>query len=289
MSRLKLIFWDVQHGSACYICTPNNKHMVVDLGTGTHQSSDATFSPLLYLKNKGGISQLDGVIITHPHTDHIDDIFNFDALRPRVLFRPKHLTEQEVRQGNPESDKPKVDKYIEINTRYGSQVPANEDPFVPAVNGSDAFSVWQPRTCARNDLNNHSVVVVLSYATTKILLTGDNESCSWNELLDNPNFVSAIQGTEVLLAAHHGRESGFSEALYESLAQKPLLTIVSDGEEPDTSAVGRYTNRSRGWKVKSRDDASSEERYCLTTRDDGAIVLECWSENQQNYLTVTKK
>ncbi|ODS37411.1 MAG: hypothetical protein A7316_09440 [Candidatus Altiarchaeales archaeon WOR_SM1_86-2] len=32
---LEIVFWDVQHGSATYIKTPNGKHIVQDLGTGS--------------------------------------------------------------------------------------------------------------------------------------------------------------------------------------------------------------------------------------------------------------
>ena len=109
---MKLVIWDVQHGSAAYLKTPSDKHIVVDLGAGNYSESDEAFSPLLYLMDNYGIKQLDQVIITHPHTDHIDDIMNFDALSPRVLSRPNHLTEETVRNANPGKDKQKLDKYF---------------------------------------------------------------------------------------------------------------------------------------------------------------------------------
>ena len=31
-----VIFWDVQHGHSTYIKTPNNRHIVIDLGTGDY-------------------------------------------------------------------------------------------------------------------------------------------------------------------------------------------------------------------------------------------------------------
>ena len=40
--------------------------------------------------------------ITHPHMDHIDDILNFDLLSPGTLLIPRHLTEDDIRGGNPE-------------------------------------------------------------------------------------------------------------------------------------------------------------------------------------------
>src|SRR5438270_9584490 len=97
---LLMVFYDVQHRSASYLKTPNNKHIMIDLGTGSIKDSNETFSPLTRLKDYWGVEQLDQVIITHPHRDHIDDIENFDALSPRLLLRPTHLTEEEIRGGN---------------------------------------------------------------------------------------------------------------------------------------------------------------------------------------------
>ena len=78
MSDLQIVVWDVQHGNATYIKTPGGKHIVQDLGIGSYGEGRSEFSPLLHLKN-GGVNRLDGVIITHPHRDHLDDIFNFDT------------------------------------------------------------------------------------------------------------------------------------------------------------------------------------------------------------------
>lgn len=51
---LEFTFWDVQHGNACYIRTPNGRHMVVDLGIGSF-GGNKPFSPLLHLKQSYGV------------------------------------------------------------------------------------------------------------------------------------------------------------------------------------------------------------------------------------------
>jgi phosphoribosyl 1,2-cyclic phosphodiesterase len=87
------------------------------------------FSPLLHLEYSYGVQQLDGVVITHPHRDHIDDIGNFDALSPRVLLRPKHLTDAEVLGGNRRQDRQVVEQYLRISARYNQPVSPQESPF----------------------------------------------------------------------------------------------------------------------------------------------------------------
>jgi beta-lactamase superfamily II metal-dependent hydrolase len=266
---LTMVFWDVQHGHALYVGT-ETRNIVFDLGTGSYGYSHNEFSPLLHLKSKYGINKLDGVVITHPHSDHLYDIGNFDTLSPEVLHRPKHLTEEEIRQGNAAADKQYVDKYLEINQRYNAPVPDNTNPFRESNNGGVKFQFFTPKSCSRSNLNNHSIVTVISHASSKAIIPGDNESPSWNELLDDQTFKTAISAADILLAPHHGREAGYSEALFEHIS--PYLTIVSDGAETDTSATDRYSKKSKGWKVHKR-DGTTEHRKCLTTRNDGVIVV----------------
>lgn len=270
MSETTFVFWDVQHGSAAYIRTPNGKHIVIDLGTGSYEES-TPFSPLLHLRNRHNVQRLDTVVITHPHRDHLDDIFNFDLLAPKVLWRPGHLSEADVRQGNQSRDRAVIDKYLEINRRYTEPVSPETDPFVPNNNGGVAIQTFVSRACARSNLNNHSLVTIVSYGGVKMIIPGDNENPSWNELLEGEDFRAAIQGTHVLVASHHGRESGFSPALFNHI--RPLLTIISDGPTKETSVSDRYAQRTQGWRVYKRSSGTTEERKCLTTRNDGVIVV----------------
>src|SRR5262245_4042054 len=160
--ELFYIVYDVQHGSASYMKTPGGQHIMFDLGTGSIKDSNYTFSPLMHLKRRWGVSQLDQVIITHPHRDHIDDIFNFDELSPRVLHRPKQLTEWDIRgdSRNLKGEQSKIDKYLEINKRYSSPVPAYNNPTLAANNGNVDFRFFIPTQCKRDNINNHSIVTV---------------------------------------------------------------------------------------------------------------------------------
>ena len=214
------------------------------------------------------------MVITHPHLDHMEDMLNFDVLSPRSFYRPHHLTEAEIWGGNcsaaPET-KAIIQKYIDANTMYNQ--PA--DPATSAAeannNGGVGFDFFYPTKCPRTNVNNHSVVTVMTYGGVKFLLPGDNEPPSWEELLKMPNFVQAIRGTHVLVAPHHGRQSGFHRPLFDHIS--PVLTLVSDGRVVDTSATNRYTEVSRGWDVNRR-GGGTLRRYCVTTRNDGSIDIE---------------
>ena len=265
-----IVFWDVQHGHSTYIKTPNGRHIVVDLGTGDFSGNNEEFSPLKHLKKFYGVTQLDYVIITHPHLDHIDDILNFDSLDPIACKRPRHITNAEVMKGVSEKDKPKFKKYCEINDRYTSPLTAKNSISNSDNWGGLSIQYFTPSECNHNNFNNHSIVTVFEYEGTKVVVPGDNERCSFEELLEEQTFKKAIKNADILLAPHHGRDSGYNTDFMDLV--NPRLTIVSDGRFCDTSANARYTAKSRGWTVY-RKDGTSKTRYCLTTNSDGEVTV----------------
>lgn len=268
---LKVIIWDVQHGSSTYIKTPGGVHIVIDLGTGRLDSGQE-FSPLCYLRNKYNVRQVDWVIITHPHSDHLQDIRNWDIVSPRVLSRPKHLTEKEIWDGNRNADRELIERYLELNRRYNRRISDDENPALAENNGGVDIKTFIPTECGRSNLNNHSIVTVITYAGAKIVVPGDNEAASWHELLEMDEFRKAIAGTDIFVASHHGRESGYCADLFDVF--RPKLTIVSDGPAGDTSVTHKYSSVSTGLPVKTRGARFSETRKCVTTRRDGWILIE---------------
>lgn len=295
--NVEMVFWDVQHGHATYIKSPNNRHIVVDLGIGSYDDKNESFSPLLHLKNVYKIQQLDYVIITHPHLDHIDDILNFDALSPKVLMRPKQITNSEVMQEEKDlitirnSDKPKFEKYCEINDRYSESVLKESVNNVrnPANFGGLKITTFNPVTCDHKNFNNHSIISVFEYADIKVVVPGDNEKCSFEELLQDDKFKEAVKNADILLAPHHGRESGYFAEFIDLV--NPRITIVSDGRFCETSANGRYSQKSRGWNV-TNGKGNEGLRKCLTTNSDGEVFVQFGFTNDnknQSFLNVKTK
>lgn len=284
--QMEIVFWDVQHGNATYIKSPNGKNIVVDLGTGDYSGRDEKFSPLMWLKRKHGVQQIDYCIITHPHMDHIDDIMNFDELAPKILSRPRHISDDDLRKGVRIWELPKIDKYIEINKRYTGTLeefdPSN--PKYPENYGGMEIRSFHPVNCSTSNLNNQSIVTVFKYANIKVVIPGDNEQASWNELLENPEFVSSISNSDIYLASHHGRESGYHEEIIDLI--NPRLTIISDGSYHDNSVREEYTTKSRGWKVYKKNQPI--QRKTLSTYHDGEITISIGfnSSSGKSYLRV---
>ena len=146
--------------------------------------------------------------------------------------------------------------------------------------------MFNPVKAATGNLNNHSVVTTVQCNGVKILIPGDNESASWEELLGQPSFRTAIANTHVLVAAHHGRESGFYRPLFDHI--RPLITLISDGRTVGTSVTSWYDAVTKGRQVRKRSDQTTRDRKCLTTRRDGSIVVEIGANSAgQGTLDVT--
>ena len=117
-------------------------------------------------------------------------------------------------------------------------------------------------------MNNHSIVTVFEEAGIKVVVPGDNEACSFDELLKRLDFRVAVANADVLLAPHHGRKAGTHAGFLKLV--NPKLCVISDGRATKTNAVSDYSKAARGVYVHRR-SGSSSIRYCLSTRSDGTI------------------
>ena len=94
--EMTIIFYDVEHGSCTHIMTPNNKHILVDIGSKTCKSI-TSYIWNRYFGHYGG--NIDELIITHPHEDHIYD--------SRCIFSHKKCIEDDGKSNK------KTDKIVE--------------------------------------------------------------------------------------------------------------------------------------------------------------------------------
>lgn len=263
--------WDVQLGLAIHVKAPNGKYIVIDLGTGTYESGNS--SPIL----KRRYDNIAYMILTHPHLDHISDILNFDINQPKILHRPKSLTNAEVMNGVRDCDKVKFEKYCEINNMYSLPISDDNENYIGNSDNYDGLDIqfFSTSACNHSNFNNFSIITVFMLFGIKVVVCGDNEKESLDILMSRDDFQNAVKNADVLVAPHHGRESAYHSD-FVSLVN-PRITIISDTNKSDASASDKYTNISRGWFV------NGTERYCLTTRSDGNIEVTFGEADDPNY------
>ncbi|HWR39384.1 MAG TPA: ComEC/Rec2 family competence protein [Patescibacteria group bacterium] len=222
---------DVGQGDAILIRTPEQ---VTLIDTGDVPARDK----LVSLLKQQGISSIDQVIITHPHSDHLGGmaavIDNFtvkkvyDSGQPATtaLYRnylnqlqKKNIPFQVVRVGDPD-----------INIGTGVQLKVF-GPQKTLMTGSES------------DLNNNSVVVRLSYGAFSVLLMGDAEKETEAVMLKND--ADGLKST-LLKVGHHGSNSSTSLPFLTAVSPEAALICVganNDYHHPHPSIVKRLEQK----------------------------------------------
>ena len=270
---MKVIFYDVEHGSCCHIITPNNMHILVDVGSKT-DSSIVKYISRKYFGNQGG--KIDELIITHPHEDHIYDLPNLKSvLPPRVLNRPAGAFDI-VPLDDTQMHLVIANTANEMNKSYKYPVLPGTAPTDHEANGGVEFKIITPKEewTNKNDLNTFSSIIVIKYSGYKFVLTGDNPAHILREMIktDYSGIKDAIRNADVLLAPHHGRAGEFCQEFFD--ITNPQLTVVSDksivhGTQEDTAKL----YKGRGVSL------FGQMRYVLTTRNDGSISFDVAGNN----------
>jgi len=263
--EFKFTLWDVGHGLCIWIQTPNGHNHWIDCG------ATQDFSPAQHVNKKHGVTSLDYLIVSHPDTDHIKDLTNLVAVigKPRTLRRNKSLPpEEKYKSGELGCQQ----TFKELDTTYTSPVGWPLDPENPAYNGG----VEIKGSC--NDYsdtirgNDTSVVMLYHYAGWLFVCPGDIEDKGWQALWaqKKAEFEPLIAKSKwrVLVAPHHGRKTGYSQAMMDNTM--PHFTIVSDvvGE---SETDDHFRKNPLGLKLVVRPNDKEELIKYLSTKQGGRV------------------
>ena len=282
--KMDMIVFNVQSANCIWISTPDNKNFIFDIGTGTPDSRNK-FNPLDYIYNQG-VRTIDALVLTHPHSDHVDGIDKLCMFAIKKLYCARNIARNEILAGNAMNSLNWVDSYIDLERKYRTSFPLNESPFNPENNGGVKVQTFSQSSTAISNLNNRSVVSVVEYLGSKVLLTGDAEPAAFRVLMENRLFCDALNGVDILVVPHHGRESGYCAELFDYFT--PQVCVVSDGEVQETDATSKYSAVASGVTVRNRNSGLIERgRKCLTTRSDGAMWFSFFSGHTSDQAVFT--
>ena len=261
----KITVHNVGHGVFIDVETSNGRRAIVDCGG----DGDPDSSPLLAMNPTEERQVLDYLVLSHPNRDHIvflpllSELFDV-----KVLAHNRAITKQKLLEENEDAFEPSnrecVDAYYDYSKNYTEPVPYEDSPANPAW--GDGCTMHCFFNCGEGmSVNDMSVAVFIVSGECAVLCGADLEQAGWEALLEDPNFVAMLRRTRVLVASHHGRESGFYRGAFDEF--RPLATIVSDGPAGDTSVTERYDEVTEGTMI------NGELRKVLTTRKDETITV----------------
>lgn len=193
----------------CALLECDGQAMLID-GGNTEDGWDV----VEYIENQG-IEQLDLVVGTHPHEDHIGGL-------PAVLdaFPVENLWSGHIPYTNGTTyafTNMASDKGLQI------QYPRVGDTYEL---GSASVTVLGPVKLNYEDVNDLSLVLMVEYGQTRFLFTGDMEMLAEDDMLDYWGDDSVFQA-DVLKVGHHG---SYSSTGYRFLrAVLPTCAVISVG------------------------------------------------------------
>jgi len=213
---LKIWVFDIGQGDAIFIETPEGKQILVDSGT----SDDAVLTKLGQVMLPWD-RYIDAVAITHPHLDHEGGL-------PEVLKRYDIGTIYETGILGYDDLQETVESLVR---EKGSKMVLLSGSNLPLPWGEGLeVEVLAPDSNLQNkkidNLNNSSIVLLLIYGETSILLTGDAAFEEEPEIL--PDITEPI---DILKVAHHGSVTSTSQNFLDIV--QPRYAIISVGAEND--------------------------------------------------------
>lgn len=191
-NSLSLTCLDVGHGQAVILQTP--KHcFIFDAGSQyNHDVGNRIIRPFL---RYAGIKKIDGIIISHDDTDHINGIPEIiQNHRVKNIYATSAFIDKSVKRGTA--------KYLAACfAEYGlSMRPLTDKLEAKNVN---IDILWPDKAACSDELlsdNNKSVVSLIEFADRKILICSDIEGVAQNLLLQKYRNISA----DVVIVPHHG-------------------------------------------------------------------------------------
>lgn len=203
MPNMTVKFLDVGQGDAIYIEYPNGKTTLIDAGR-----HDTIIDSALKAEN---ITHIDTFIGTHPDADHIGGA--------AYVINNYKVTKV-------------IDSGQTNNTlAYSDYLKAIEKTGVPVETAAIGHNISDDENVsaqvlyvdhAATETNDGSIVIMLTYGLTDILLTADAEVAVEKYLINHYNL-----NAEILKVAHHGANTGTSRSFIKAV--NPAIAILQYG------------------------------------------------------------
>ncbi len=210
ISDFSVHFIDVGQGD-CSLIKCGDKNILIDTG-------DLVYSRkvIKYLKSQN-VRKIDYLIISHPHADHIGGL---DKIAQEIHIDTVCMLNIDNNKVPKDVDYININKVI-LNNNFNIRNPVSKEKL--KVNDAE-LTFYVPSYDSEN-LNNSSIVTMITYKDKKFLFTGDIEKAFEKELISKKYDLKA----DVLKVAHHGSNSSSTDEFLKAV--NPEYCVISCGND----------------------------------------------------------
>ena len=246
---LQIYFIDVEGGQATLFVTPAKQSLLIDTGWPGANGRDA--DRIVAAAQQAGLKQIDYVLITHHHRDHVGGVPQLaDRIRigtfvdhgpnledsavtredfaayEKVAAKAKRLV---VKPGN---GIPLKGLTVEVLTAAGEHISSP----LPGAGTANEYCGSDPEPPTDTSENARSLGVLITFRKLRIVDLGDLTKKKELELMCPNNMIGAA---DLLVVSHHGLDQSSSKALVWAL--HPRLAIMDNGAHKGGSPLAWQT------------------------------------------------
>jgi beta-lactamase superfamily II metal-dependent hydrolase len=247
---LRIYVIDVEGGNAQLWVSPSGESVVIDTGNGPGAAAVRDADRIMAAVKDAGVKQIDHLITTHYHGDHVGGLTELATRIPIKEFidhgpnvQPNPQMDQYLRQYGELSAKakhtvPKTGDRIPVSGLDWRIVSATGHPLKTPLAGAPVAGAPNPYcgSFARHDVNpvsggrlgntedEQSVASHVTFGKFRVLYLGDFD---WNQEFELMCPNNPIGTVDLFVASRHGQPSSNSELLVHAV--RPRAIVMNNG------------------------------------------------------------
>jgi len=240
---LQIYFIDVEGGQATLVVSSSGQSLLIDAGWPGYEGRDA--DRIVAAAHQAGLKQLDYVLITHYHRDHVGGVPQLlDGIKVGTFVdHGPNLEDSEVTRTDyaayekaiaghtnvsvkPGWGLPMKGLEVHVLTSAGDRIPSP----LPEAGEANPYCAKEPLAPEDNTENARSIGVLITYGHFRFLDLGDLTKKKELELACPNNLLGTV---DLFLVTHHGLDQSNSKALVWAL--HPRVAVMNNGARKGSS------------------------------------------------------